>query len=65
MAGFDALAIGGRGPHPDRGIRRCRREDDVCERSAALGVTSFDEADEQDDRDDQDPPSSAPCVIGP
>jgi hypothetical protein len=53
MAGFHALAIGARGPHPDRRIRRSRREN-VLNRSAALGATSFDEADEQDDRDDRD-----------
>ena len=55
MAGFHALAIGARGPHPDCGIRRSRRENVLRNGSAALGSTPFDEAYEQDDRDDRDP----------
>src|SRR4029077_8723180 len=55
LAGVHALAIGARGPHPDRRIRRPWRENVLRNRSAALGATSFDAADEQDDRGGRDP----------
>ena len=63
MAGFHALAIGARGPHPDRGIRRSRRENVLRNGSAALGATSLMRPTSRTIATTGIPPSSAPNVI--